>query len=85
MTNERTKRDGFRKIVGVSLGIVREQGVRSLIQQALEKIKNREFTLRGNSYEVWLFNHRLTIEKLARMHVEVSRFDYRPTISIVMP
>lgn len=71
--------------MGVSLGIVREQGVRSLIQQALEKIKNREFTLRGNSYEVWLFNHRLTIEKLARMHVEVSRFDYRPTISIVMP
>jgi len=79
------KRNEFRKIVRTSFGIVREQGIRSLIQQTSEKIKKREFTLREDPYKMWLSDHRLTDEKLARMHVEVSRFGYRPMISIVMP
>jgi GT2 family glycosyltransferase len=85
LKEDNTKRNEFQKIVRTSLEIVREEGVRSLIRQAAEKIKNREFILREDPYKMWLSNHQLTKETLASMHVEVSRFCYRPKISIVMP
>jgi GT2 family glycosyltransferase/predicted O-methyltransferase YrrM len=86
-----TRRGELRKIVVASLRIARKQGVRSLIHQALEKIRRREFALvgmetsQGNQYDVWLSNNQLTEEKLAKTREEISRFGYKPKISIVMP
>ena len=62
--------------------------MRSLVQQALDKIKNRDFAISEQDYvkyNVWLSNNRLTENKFAQMRTQSSQFDYRPKISIVLP
>jgi len=75
--------------LAVALGIVLDEGVRSLIRKAFDRyVKRRkqffELSL-DEQYQIWLKNNELTEEKLVEMRQEVSQFGYKPKISIVMP
>ncbi|MEM2614514.1 MAG: glycosyltransferase [Nitrososphaerota archaeon] len=91
-----TRRGEFRKILVASARIARKEGISSLLRQAWEKIKRREFRIiepregcfslsLNEQYQIWLKKHELTEEVIEEMQEECNKFHYRPIISIVMP
>jgi glycosyltransferase involved in cell wall biosynthesis len=83
---EGSRRGEVRKLVAVSLRVLREQGTRRYLRLALERIR-REFGIvePDQTYQHFIDENVLTRANEKRLEREIRQFELKPKISIVMP
>jgi GT2 family glycosyltransferase/glycosyltransferase involved in cell wall biosynthesis len=84
---EGTRRGEFRKVVIASLRVVTEQGTRSYLYQAWEKIRRRETRIiePASSYGMLAETARLSQEDIDRIRRKIPSMTSRPVISVITP
>ena len=84
---EGTRRGEFRKVVVTSLSVITEQGIRSYLYQAWEKIRQREIRIIEpvSTHGMFTETVRLSQEDVDRMKREIASMASRPIISVITP
>ncbi|NJD54181.1 MAG: glycosyltransferase family 2 protein [Candidatus Methanoperedens sp.] len=73
----------FTQLVNNSCSILREEGLRSFIRQAIVYLKYSGKL--ASNYEIYLEQNKITDQNLSNMRAQIKNFKYSPKISIITP